>query len=130
MTDDRRLPSASQASGLRTDKQQDGAAAEGQALNYLQGNGLRLLERNFRCRRGEIDLIMQDRETLVFVEVRKRQNSHFGGAAASVTKSKQSKLLAAAQVFLQSYAALPPCRFDVVAIEGKTIHWLKNVIEG
>ena len=113
----------------RTRQQQAGSAAESQAQAYLEVQGLKTLAQNFRCRFGEIDLIMQDGTTLAFVEVRQRKARHFGGAAASVTKSKQDRLLATAQVFLQRYKALPACRFDVVAIEGQAIQWLKNVIE-
>lgn len=69
----------------RTAKQVSGQAGEDAALEHLQKNGLRLAERNFRCKGGEIDLIMQDRGTLVFVEVRKRNDARFGGAAASIT---------------------------------------------
>ncbi|MFX7820786.1 YraN family protein, partial [Acinetobacter baumannii] len=74
---------------------------EDAALVYLQQQGLRLLERNWRCKAGEIDLIMQDDATLVFVEVRRRKNDRFGGAAASVTWHKQQKLIRAAQWYLQ-----------------------------
>ncbi|RJX33025.1 MAG: YraN family protein [Oxalobacter sp.] len=114
---------------VRTAKQQAGDAAEAQALAYLQARALKLVARNFRAHTGEIDLIMQDRDTLVFVEVRKRKNKHHGGAAASVTPAKQAKLVSAARFFLKRYATLPPCRFDVIAVEGEEIHWLKNAIE-
>ena len=109
--------------------QQAGQAAEVRALRYLQTQGLTLQQQNFRCRFGEIDLIMRDGDALVFVEVRQRQNGRYGGALASVTQSKQHKLLATARFFLQAYPTLPACRFDVVAIEGERLHWLKNVIE-
>jgi len=112
-----------------TEEQTKGRLGEEQALAYLQDNGLTLVERNFRCKTGEIDLIMLDRGSLVFVEVRKRSNAFFGGAAASVTASKQAKLISAAQVFLMRYAKSPSCRFDVLAIEGEKIDWLKNAIE-
>lgn len=113
----------------RTARQMDGAAAEDGALEYLQRQGLSLVERNFRCKGGEIDLIMRDRQALVFVEVRKRADARHGGAAASVTARKQARLIIAAQVFLQRYRELPACRFDVVAIDGKELNWLKNAIE-
>lgn len=97
----------------------------------LQRAGLRLLERNYRVaagpgrRAGEVDLILQDRDgTLVFVEVRARASASHGGAAASVTASKQAKLIYAAQHYLLRYADPPPCRFDVVAIDGHELTWL------
>lgn len=113
----------------RTAKQLEGDAAEDRALHYLQQQGLKLVERNFRCKGGEIDIIMQDRGTLVFVEVRKRASGRFGGAAASVTASKQARLVVAAQTYLQRLRDQPACRFDVVAIEDGKMAWLKNAIE-
>jgi putative endonuclease len=115
--------------GKRTAKQVEGQAGEDQALVYLERNGLSLVERNFRCKGGEIDLIMRERGALVFVEVRKRAVSGYGGAAASVTPRKQRRLIIAAQVYLQRYKMPPACRFDVVAIDGASIDWLKNAIE-
>lgn len=113
----------------RTARQINGAEAEDGALEYLQRQGLSLVERNFRCKGGEIDLIMRDRQALVFVEVRKRADARHGGAAASVTARKQARLIIAAQVFLQRYRELPACRFDVVAIDGEELNWMKNAIE-
>ncbi|MGE5649426.1 YraN family protein [Noviherbaspirillum sp. UKPF54] len=115
--------------GTRTAKQVEGQAAEDAALAYLQQQGLKLLQRNFRCKGGEIDLILQQQDTLVFVEVRKRADARFGGAAASITASKQARLILAAQVFLQRYRVPPSCRFDVVAFEGTHLSWIKNAIE-
>lgn len=106
-----------------------GAAAEQSALDYLAQQHLRLVMRNFRCKGGEIDLVMQDGEVLVFVEVRWRASAQFGGAAASVTRSKQNRLIIAAHTFLARYRAPPPCRFDVVAFESGRMVWLKNAIE-
>lgn len=113
----------------RTAKQADGDAGEERALRYLEKQGLKLVERNFRCKGGEIDLVMQDGAALVFVEVRKRAGTGFGGAAASVTSRKQGRLVIAAQTFLQRYRMPPPCRFDVVAINATALDWLQNVIE-
>jgi putative endonuclease len=113
----------------RTPKQVQGQAGEDQALAHLQKNGLSLVERNFRCKGGEIDLVMQQGATLVFVEVRKRADGAYGGAAASVTPRKQRRLIIAAQVYLQRFRMPPPCRFDVVAIDGTLIDWLKNAID-
>lgn len=95
-----------------------GADAERVAAAYLRGRGLRLVTRNFRCRVGEIDLIMHDGDTLVFVEVRQRSSDAFGGAAASITATKRRRLLAAAHVYLSRSLRLPPCRFDAVLLAG------------
>ena len=113
----------------RTAKQLEGDAGEEQALRYLEKQGLTLVERNFRCKGGEIDLVMQDGRGLVFVEVRKRADTGYGGAAASVTARKQARLVIAAQAFLQRYKMPPACRFDVIAIDGGGMDWLKNAIE-
>jgi putative endonuclease len=113
----------------RTARQIAGQAGEDAALLFLQQHGLTLVARNFACKGGEIDLLMQDRETLVFVEVRKRADKNHGGAAASITPAKQKRLIAAAQHYLQRYRMPPPCRFDVIAIDGDEMHWLKNAIE-
>jgi putative endonuclease len=107
-----------------------GQVAESDAAAFLQRHGLKLLARNWRCRFGEIDLVMQDGATLVFVEVRLRSRSDFGGAAASVTPAKQKKLLAAARQYLAALKILPPCRFDVVALtRSAPPEWIKNAFE-
>lgn len=108
--------------------QRAGAAAEQLALDYLSSRGLRLVERNFRARAGEIDLIMREAQELVFVEVRARASAGFGGAAASVTAAKQRRIRRAAQFYLQSRlgaARWPALRFDVVALESGSIRWLR-----
>ncbi|SFC04381.1 putative endonuclease [Marinospirillum celere] len=115
-----------------TQKQLQGQAAEEAACQFLQAQGLKLLKRNFLCKLGELDLIFQDRDSLVFVEVRFRKNNHFGGAAASVTPAKQLKLRRAAQVYLQQVGSTLPCRFDVVAMthdqQAQLVceNWIKN----
>jgi len=107
-----------------------GESAESRAEAFLQTQGLTLVTRNWRCRFGEIDLIMQDGPTRVFVEVRLRSRSDFGGAAASVTPAKQKKLLAAARLYLTTLKTLPPCRFDVVALSGTAPpDWIKNAFD-
>ncbi|HSY27039.1 MAG TPA: YraN family protein [Burkholderiaceae bacterium] len=113
----------------RTERQLIGQSGEDDALKHLLKQGLTLQERNFLCKGGEIDLVMKERDTLVFVEVRKRALSHYGGAAASVTAGKQRRLIVAAQVYLKRYKMPPACRFDVVAIDGNELTWLKNAIE-
>lgn len=97
-----------------------GADAETAALRFLESRGLQLLGRNYRCRLGEIDLVMQDAGTLVFVEVRARADDRLGGAAASVGPRKQRRLALAARHYLMTHprAAALPARFDVVAISG------------
>ena len=113
-----------------------GDAAEHRALAFLQKQGLRLLERNYRVARGpfargaEIDLIMQDdQSTLIFVEVRARHQRTQGGAAASITLTKQRRIVRAAQYYLMQWNELPACRFDVVVIEGNEMKWLQAAFE-
>lgn len=107
-----------------------GHAAENQALEYLKGQGLGLVTRNYRCKRGEIDLIMRQGPTLVFVEVRKRTSDRFGSALESVNRQKQAKLLYSARHYLQQHPEWhsKSCRFDIVAIEGEAgkIRWVQN----
>jgi len=107
-----------------------GQTAEARAAAFLQARGLKLLARNWRCRFGEIDLIMRDGATLVFIEVRLRSRNDFGGAAASITPAKQRKLLAAARQYLATLKTLPPCRFDVVALSGDDApDWIRNAFD-
>lgn len=108
-----------------------GDEGEERALLYLQRQGLALVERNYRVARGpgargaEVDLIMRDGDgTLVFVEVRQRANGEHGGAAASVTRGKQRRCILGAKFYLQQLTVWPPCRFDVVAIDGDELTWL------
>lgn len=108
-----------------------GAEVETIAMGFLQAEGLELVCRNYRCRRGEIDLIMLDGAVLVFVEVRYRKNSHFGSAVESITTSKQRRIATTAAHYLQSSkgAADSPCRFDVVAVTvagSNDIDWIKD----
>jgi putative endonuclease len=105
-----------------------GTLAEEAAANFLAGRGLRLLERNYRCRFGEIDLIMADGRTLVFVEVRYRRNKSFGGALESITHAKREKLLRAARHYMGTRKEFPACRFDAVLLNGDTeeLEWIEN----
>jgi len=106
-----------------------GEDAEKYAASYLQKQQLTLLQQNYHCRFGEIDLIMRDDESLVFVEVRMRTSEAFGGAAASITASKQAKLLRTARHYIAELNTEPACRFDVVLLtgsDGKKIEWIKN----
>ena len=111
-----------------------GTAAEDLALRYLEARGLTLVARNFRCRTGELDLIMRDREQLVFVEVRRRRHSRYGTPAESVTRTKQQRLLRAAAFYLQRQRLLDaPCRFDVVAIlqaeDEPRMEWIRDAFQ-
>jgi len=123
-------PDSKSGSDQRTSRRRAGDEAESQALVYLKKAGLKLIQQNFLCKGGEIDLIMQDGAVLVFVEVRKRSSMLFGGAAASVTPAKQKRMVHAAQVYLLTQKIQPACRFDLVAIDGDQLSWLKNVIVG
>ena len=116
-------------SKMLSESQNTGYKAEENALSFLIRQGLKVVERNFRCRFGEIDLIMRDGDVLVFVEVRKRKNGFFGGALASISTSKQRRLVSTARFYLSRTSFLPSCRFDVVAFDGNECQWLKNVIE-
>lgn len=105
------------------------------ACTHLQAAGLSLLTRNFSTRFGELDLVMRDRDVLVFVEVRYRARSRFGNGAESITAAKRARLTTAAEQYRQAHPRLRalPCRFDVVAMSGTvdapTIHWLRNAFE-
>ena len=110
----------------------NGAQAELWAAGYLRQQGLTQVAQNYRGRFGEIDLIMQEGSTLVFVEVRMRRNANFGGAAASIDHHKQQRLIRTAQQYLAGLARTPPCRFDVVLMDdaaGRNVQWLKNAFD-
>ena len=113
-----------------------GDAAEDRALAHLQQQGLRLVQRNYRLAGGprqrgaEVDLILRAPDgTLVFVEVRARAGAGHGGAAGSVTSAKQRRIVRAARHYLMGLAVLPPCRFDVVAIDGDALQWLPGAFD-
>jgi len=107
-----------------------GEAAEALACRWLQARGLTLSEQNYRCKSGEIDLVMQDGETLVFVEVRYRSGSGFGSAIDSITPAKQQKLMHAAQHYLQRFRHTPTCRFDIIGIDReRRVQWIRNAIQ-
>jgi putative endonuclease len=110
---------------------QRGVEAEALAARFLEGQGLTILARNFRTRRGEIDLIARDGDTLVFVEVRLRRAASHGGAAESITAAKRARLVAAAQYYLLRVPGPPPCRFDAVlldALDARRVDWRRDVI--
>jgi putative endonuclease len=118
---------------MQSTTKQKGDAAEDHASQHLQTQGLQLVQRNYRTPGrggGEIDLIMRDADgTLVFVEVRKRGSAKHGGALASVTFVKQRRIVFAAQHYLLKLRAVPPCRFDVVAVEGDDLQWFKAAFD-
>jgi putative endonuclease len=105
-----------------------GRDAEATAAAFLESHGLTIVERNYRCRLGEIDLVAREGATTVFVEVRQRRSSSFGGAAASITAAKRSKLLRAARHYMSRLRTFPLCRFDALLIEGEPprIEWIRN----
>jgi putative endonuclease len=105
----------------------EGARAEDLCADLLRAAGLRLLERNWRCRLGEIDLIADDRGMLVFAEVRMRTGPGFGGAGESITAAKRARLIAAARFYLARQPEAP-CRFDVFLVDGKTtqVQWIRD----
>jgi putative endonuclease len=104
-----------------------GARAEDRCAELLRGAGLVLVERNWRCRLGEIDLIAEDHGVLVFAEVRMRRAFGFGGAGESVTAAKRARLIAAARLYLSRQPQIQ-CRFDVFLIDGPAgdIKWIRD----
>lgn len=111
----------------------DGRQAEDLACRYLEAQGLRLLERNYRCAAGELDLVMRDGRNLVFVEVRYRRHNRFGTPAESVDRRKQAKLTAAALHYLQAKGSKQAARFDVIAVSpsgnGFTVQWIPDAFQ-
>ncbi|WP_159991705.1 YraN family protein [Pelistega ratti] len=113
--------------------QEKGFSYEDIAIEYLQSQGLQLLHKNLACPLGEIDAVMRDKQTLVFIEVRFRQHNRYGGAIQSITPHKIKRLIRTAEYFLPflSYTYFqqktPFCRFDAVCIENNEKIWLKNI---
>jgi len=118
---------------VQSTTKQKGDAAEDRAQQHLKAHGLKVLQRNYRTPGrggGEIDLVMRDIDgTLVFVEVRQRGDAKHGGAMASITKAKQRRIVFAARHFLLKLHKTPPCRFDVVTIEGNQLQWFKAAFD-
>jgi len=113
---------------MTVDRRAAGRAAEQLAARFLEARGLVIVERNYRCRAGEVDLVARDGDTLVFVEVRLRGGRAFGGAAASVDARKQAKVIRAAQYYLANRPD-QPCRCDVVALDqlaADRIEWIRD----
>lgn len=110
-----------------TSQQKTGAAGEAAAAAYLQQQGLAIVARNFRVRGGELDLICKEKNVTVFIEVRLRSHANFGGAAASITVSKQRRVILAAQHWLtQNHLHDAPCRFDCVLIDNGQLEWIRD----
>jgi putative endonuclease len=123
-------------SSTKGSTKESGDAGEARALAHLLAQGLTLVKRNYRVARGpnarggEIDLILRERNgTLVFVEVRARRSATHGGAAASISVAKKRSLVFAATHFLQGLRVLPPCRFDVVTLDGGHLEWLQAAFD-
>jgi putative endonuclease len=125
-------PQSPAASRPPTRAQREGSRAEAQARRCLERSGLRIVAQNLRCTLGEIDLVGLDGAVLVFVEVRHRRSPEYGGAAASVNRQKQQRLIRAANYFLPALSrrhfgsAAPACRFDVVTVEPTGLHWHRH----
>lgn len=122
---------------MSTEHLKQGVEAEIACCNYLKSHGLKLVEKNFRCRLGEIDIIMHDTDMLVFIEVRYRKSSAFGGGLESITRAKQNKLRKTAEIYMQNHSQYKNARFDVVSMSlnnagssGNQQHysfdWIKN----
>lgn len=120
-------------SAAHIDRRQIGQLAEERAAHYLREAGLVLLHRNYLCRRGELDIVARDGATLAVIEVRLRASPHFGGAAASITRSKQRRIVFATRHLLARYPSLQRLRirFDalLVSADGGPIEWIKNAFD-
>lgn len=125
----------------RTDKKIVGDCVEDKAVDYLSSLGLKIISQNYLCKMGEVDIIARDEDMLVFIEVRYRKDSRFGGSAFSVNRKKQKRVIKAAAHYLQSHRLTNKiaCRFDVMAIEGKIaferklaesqLNWIKGAFD-
>lgn len=121
---------------MRHDRHTIGSLAERKACDYLQNQGLKLLKKNFRCRFGEIDLIMQEQKDIVFVEVRSRKKADFGNAKESITAIKRQKLIRTASFYLQEKQLTNEIgtRFDIISLQweksGWQLEWIRNAFTG
>ena len=115
----------------RSGARRRGEAAEALAARFLAQRGLAIVARNYRTRLGEVDIVARDGECLVFVEVRLRSWAAWGGAAASVDARKQRRIVAAARHYLSRLRAEPPCRFDVLTVQGPqgAPAWIRGAFE-
>lgn len=109
---------------------ESGDRAEQQALEHLSAQGLQLVCRNYRCKAGELDLVMRDSRGLVIVEVRYRRSEQYGGALESITASKRARIIAATEHYIMVHKLNTAIRFDVVAISGdQHINWIQNAFQ-
>ncbi len=127
-------PERGTRSNRRSETSAVGDAAETASLHFLEAQGLRLVARNFRSRRGEIDLVMLEKSTLVFIEVRFRRSTSYGSGAETVTRRKQQRLVATARAWLQRYRTdrIPECRFDVIEVGPGApfvFNWIRDAFE-
>jgi putative endonuclease len=116
---------------MKMNENNAGLEAEKLAATFLMNNGLKLMAQNYHCRFGEIDLIMKEAKTLVFVEVRLRSNSQFGNAASSITPKKRNKLILTAQHYLQLHGE-SACRFDAILMSSdnlQDVEWIRNAFD-
>ncbi|MCX5464259.1 YraN family protein [Alcaligenes parafaecalis] len=119
----------------RSPSQRRGDQAEQRACDHVTAQGARVLARQLGARFGEIDLVLWHQSHLVFLEVRQRSHTGYGGALASVNRDKQRRLILSAQQWLPTlsqryfHGKLPACRFDVIAIEGDTLNWVQNAFD-
>ncbi len=116
---------------MKINQNNAGLEAEKLAATFLMNHGLKMVTQNYHCRFGEIDLIMEDAKTLVFIEVRLRSNNQFGSAAASITPQKQQKLILTAQHYLQQHGDCL-CRFDAILMnkaDANNIEWVRNAFD-
>lgn len=104
-----------------------GEKSEQLACDFLLKQGMQIVDKNFRCKYGELDLVMREQQTLVIVEVRFRKSSKYGGALESITYKKQSRIIAATQYYLLQHKINSPIRFDVITMSSDSdINWIKN----
>ncbi|OAJ34974.1 YraN family protein [Piscirickettsia salmonis] len=106
-----------------------GSDAERYALSYLKKQGLILLQQNYSCRFGEIDLVMQEHTDLIFIEVRYRKSALFGSPAATVNYKKQQRIIKTARHYLSKLHYSPNCRFDVIAITDSLLEWIQDAFQ-
>lgn len=116
---------------LSINKRKLGSLYEEKAASYLQSRGLQILEKNYRCKLGEIDLIAKDGNCIVFAEVKYRYNMKQGYAAEAVDRRKQMVLKKVAEFYLLAkiHSLDVPCRFDVIGFDGEKIHWISNAFD-
>ena len=118
---------------MAVERRQLGSGAEARAARFLDAAGLRLVQRNYRCRMGELDLVARQGNLLIVAEVRLRSSEHYGGAAASITHAKRQRIVRTTRHLLARYPSLQQCavRFDALLLEGEDgpIEWIKGAFD-